>query len=234
MNSIIQSITNAVPPINREGYPFIAVFAAVTFVVGWFFSPLFWIGVGLTIWCVAFFRDPPRVTPVADDLVISPADGRVSHIGPVVPPRELGLGEGQMLRISVFMNVFNCHVNRAPMAGRVSRIAYKPGKFINAELDKASEDNERNGLVIDLDDGRRIGVVQIAGLVARRIVSWVREGEDLQAGERFGMIRFGSRLDVYLPEGATPTVFVGQTAVAGETVLARFGGEDGSRLSRVA
>lgn len=234
MNSIVQSITNAIPPINREGYPFIAIFAGLTFVIGWFFSPLFWIGLGLTIWCVAFFRDPPRVTPVDADLVISPADGRVSQIGAVVPPRELGLGEAPMLRISVFMNVFNCHVNRAPVAGRISRIAYKPGKFLNAELDKASEDNERNGLVIDMEGGRRIGVVQIAGLVARRIVGWVREGEDLQAGERFGMIRFGSRLDVYLPEGVVPAVFVGQTAIAGETVLARFATANTLLLSRVA
>lgn len=221
MSSLVKSVQNAIPPVNREGYPFIAIFAVVTLVVGYFFSPLFWIGLGLTIWCVAFFRDPARVTPVSDDLVISPADGRISQVGAAVPPAELGLGADPMIRISVFMNVFNCHVNRAPIAGRIERIAYKPGKFLNAELDKASEHNERNGLVIT-GQGRTIGVVQIAGLVARRIVSWAKEGEEIQAGERFGMIRFGSRLDVYLPDEAVPKVAIGQTAIAGETVLAEF------------
>jgi phosphatidylserine decarboxylase len=160
-----------------------------------------------------------RVTPVREGLVVSPADGRVSMVAPAVPPAELGLGDRPLLRVSIFMSVFNCHVNRSPVAGRIDRIAYRPGKFINAELDKASEDNERNGLVISTPSGR-IGVVQIAGLVARRIVSFVREGQLLGAGERFGLIRFGSRLDVYLPDGTRALVSVGQTAVAGETVLA--------------
>jgi phosphatidylserine decarboxylase len=152
-------------------------------------------------------------------------------VQPVVPPAELGLGDKPLMRISIFMSVFNCHVNRSPVAGRIERIAYRPGKFVNAELDKASEDNERNSLVISTPAGR-IGVIQIAGLVARRIVSFVREGESLAAGQRFGLIRFGSRLDVFLPDGAKPLVAVGQTAVAGETVLADFQIGDGGRIYR--
>jgi len=147
----------------------------------------------------------------------------VSLLEPAVPPAELGLGDGEMMRISVFMSVFNCHVNRVPAAGRITRVAYRPGKFLNASLDKASADNERNGLAIDLPDGRRYGVVQIAGLVARRILCWVGEGQEMASGERFGLIRFGSRLDIYLPAGATPLVAIGQTMVAGETVIADLG-----------
>jgi phosphatidylserine decarboxylase len=168
---------------------------------------------------------------VRDGIVVSPADGRVSLISMVLPPAELGLGDKPLLRISVFMSVFNCHVNRSPVTGRIDRIAYRPGAFVNAELDKASEDNERNSLVISTPSGR-IGVVQIAGLVARRIVSFVREGQSIGAGERFGLIRFGSRLDVYLPEGGKALVSVGQTAVAGETVLADFRVGDGGRTWR--
>ncbi|TCT31448.1 phosphatidylserine decarboxylase [Martelella mediterranea] len=219
--SVLDSIRNSIVPIHKEGYPFVGGFLAATVVLGWIAEPLFWIGLILSLWCAYFFRDPERVTPQDDDLVISPADGRVSSVAEVVPPAELGLGEQPMLRICVFMNVFNCHVNRAPMKGSVRGIHYRPGKFINAELDKASEDNERNGVVIDTARGS-IGVVQIAGLIARRIVCFVEEADPVDAGERFGLIRFGSRLDVYLPEGATARVAVGQTAVAGETVLAAF------------
>ncbi|MEJ1158255.1 phosphatidylserine decarboxylase [Prosthecomicrobium sp. N25] len=224
MSSVLKSIATAVPKVNREGYPFVAGSALATVVAAFVWSPLAWVLFGLTIWVVAFFRDPPRVTPVSPGLVVAPADGRVSQVGPAVPPRELDLGDEGWIRVSIFMNVFNCHVNRAPVGGRILRIAYKPGKFVNAELDKASEDNERNGLVIETGErpgaGHTIGCVQIAGLVARRIVSWVKEGETIQAGDRFGMIRFGSRLDVYLPAGTVPLVAVGQTTVAGETVLA--------------
>jgi len=219
MNSVFSSIAKAVPPVNREGYPFIAIAAVATVLLGLVSTSLFWIGLGLTIWVVLFFRDPVRVTPLAPDLVVSPADGVVSQIGLVAPPPELFLPDAHYLRISIFMNVFNCHVNRAPIAGRIERIAYTPGKFVNAELDKASEHNERNGLVI-AGPVHRIGVVQIAGLVARRIVCWRAQGEELRPGERFGMIRFGSRLDVYLPAATVASVAVGQTAVAGETVLA--------------
>jgi phosphatidylserine decarboxylase len=230
--SVLQSIRATLVPIRREGTPFIAA-AVVVAVVGLFlWQPLFWIAAIVAGWCAYFFRDPQRVIPAEPDLVVSPADGRVSAIVVGAPPAELGLGAEPRRRISVFMNVFDCHVNRAPIAGRVGRIAYRPGKFINAELDKASEDNERNGLVIDTVHGP-IGVVQIAGLVARRILCFVKEGDTLAVGERIGMIRFGSRLDVWLPTSARLLVAEGQTAIAGETVLARFGGSEEMRRVRV-
>jgi phosphatidylserine decarboxylase len=229
--SLITSVRNSLVPINKAGYPFIAGFFVVSLLLGLLWEPLFWIGLLLTAWCAYFFRDPERVTPVDDDLVISPADGRVSSVSRVVPPEELGLGFEPMLRISVFMNVFNCHVNRAPMRGTITRIAYRPGQFVNAELDKASNENERNGLVIETAHGT-IGTVQIAGLVARRIICWASQGELVQAGQRFGLIRFGSRLDVFLPEGAEPRVSLGQMAIAGETVLAEFNTAKGPTISR--
>jgi phosphatidylserine decarboxylase len=187
----------------------------------------------LTAWCAYFFRDPVRVTPVAEGLVVSPADGRVSLVVNAVPPPELALGTAALPRISIFMSVFDCHVNRAPIGGRIERIVYTPGKFLNADLDKASEDNERNALVIASSLGQ-VGVVQIAGLVARRIVCWVKEGQSIGPGERIGMIRFGSRLDVYLPHGAVPRVSEGQTALAGETVIADFGTLSGAPTFRVS
>jgi phosphatidylserine decarboxylase len=209
-----------IKPMHPEGRKFVAIFAAITLVLFAVEDVLGWIGVGLTVWCYYFFRDPERVTPDAEGLVISPADGVVSLIEPAVPPRELGLPEEALTRVSVFMSVFNCHVNRAPVAGKVEKIAYKPGKFLNASLDKASEDNERNSLVIRMEDDRILTVTQIAGLVARRIVSFTQEGAVLDRGERFGLIRFGSRLDIYLPEGVEPSVKIGQTMIAGETVIA--------------
>ncbi|MCP8895712.1 phosphatidylserine decarboxylase [Shinella daejeonensis] len=230
--SLVNTIRSTFVPIHREGWKFVAAFFVVSLVLGFLWEPLMWIGFLLTAWCAYFFRDPQRFTPQDDDLVISPADGRVSAIVHVVPPQELELGSEPMLRISVFMNVFNCHVNRAPMRGRVSWISYSPGKFLNAELDKASEENERNAIVIDTPAHGSIGVVQIAGLVARRILSWTAINDHLEAGERFGLIRFGSRLDVFLPAGAEPRVSVGQTAVAGETVLAEFGSAKGPVISR--
>ena len=210
-------------PMHPEGRRFVGAFAAVTLVLFLVWEPLGWIGVGLTIWCYYFFRDPARVTPARPGLIISPADGIVSLIEPAVPPAELGLPDVPLTRVSVFMSVFNCHVNRAPVAGRVTRVAHRPGKFLNASLDKASADNERNGIVIGMEDGRVLPVVQIAGLVARRIVCFTGEGQSLGRGERFGLIRFGSRLDVYLPDGVVPLVRVGQTMVAGETVIAETG-----------
>ena len=227
------TFSSLVVPVHRAGYPFIAGFAAATLVLFLIWAPLGWIGLGLTVWCYYFFRDPPRVTPDRAGLVVSPADGVVSGVGPAAPPEELGLGAQPRIRISVFMDVFNCHVNRAPAGGTVTRIAYRPGKFVNAALDKASADNERNGLVIALDDGREIGVVQIAGLVARRILCEVSEGAALQTGARFGMIRFGSRLDVYLPDGVAPLVAEGQTTVAGETVIADLASDEPARPGRV-
>ncbi|MCO6387825.1 phosphatidylserine decarboxylase [Aliihoeflea sp. 40Bstr573] len=231
--SLVDTIKNTFVPINREGYPFIAIFAGITLLLGIFSTTLFWLGLILTAWCTYFFRDPERVTPVDDKLVVSPADGMVSAVGPAVPPRELGLGVEEMTRISVFMNVFNCHVNRAPVRGRISKIEYRAGKFVNAELDKASSENERNGLVIESPNGQ-VGVVQVAGLVARRIVCWAEADSDIGIGERIGIIRFGSRLDVYLPRKAVTRVHVGQTAVAGETIIAEFDASFTPPLVRVS
>ena len=206
-------------PVHPEGYIFIAVFGGVALVLDWLWSPLGWVGAILTVWCIYFFRDPKRVTPLREGLVVSPADGVISSVGFFVPPPELGLGDRPLQRISVFMSVFDCHVNRAPVSGRITKIAYKPGLFVNADLDKASEDNERSSLLLETGIGR-IGVVQIAGLIARRIVSFVREGETIGVGDRFGLIRFGSRVDVYLPEGVRVMVGLGAKAIAGETILA--------------
>lgn len=215
-------------PMHKEGRKFVAIFAAIAIILGLIWQPLFWIGAGITVWCYYFFRDPVRMIPQQEGLVISPADGVVSLISDVEPPAELELGETPLTRVSVFMNVFNCHVNRAPMAGKVTQIAYHKGKFVNASLDKASEHNERNGLTIENTAGVRVGVVQIAGLVARRIVCFVKVGDMIGRGHRFGLIRFGSRLDIYLPVGVHPAVCVGQTAVAGETVLADLTSADGA------
>ncbi|MEY4695604.1 MAG: hypothetical protein RIT14_32 [Pseudomonadota bacterium] len=219
-----------IKPMHREGIPFVAAFAAGSLLLFWLWEPLGWLGVGLTVWCYYFFRDPKRAVPQNAGLMVSPADGVVSLIERAVPPPELGMGPAPLLRVSVFMSVFNCHVNRAPIAGRVSEISYRPGKFFNASLDKASSDNERNSLRIDMADGRSIAVVQIAGLVARRIVCFAVKGQELRTGERFGLIRFGSRLDIYLPEGVLPQVALGQTMCAGETVIAVIGPVAGQEL----
>jgi phosphatidylserine decarboxylase len=218
--SVINSIRAQLTPIHPRGYPFIGGFALVALVLFWLWSPLGWLAAVATLWCVYFFRDPARVTPARDGIVVAPADGRVSRITNAVPPPELNFGAQPLLRISIFMSVFDCHVNRSPVAGRIDRMVYRAGVFVSADLDKASESNERNAFVISAVSGPRIVVVQIAGLVARRIVPFVREGEPVAAGQRIGMIRFGSRVDVYLPEGTTPLVGEGQTAIAGETVLA--------------
>jgi phosphatidylserine decarboxylase len=222
-----------VKPVHREGYPFLAAFVAATVILFWLWTPLGWIGVVLTIWCYYFFRDPARVTPQREGLLVTPADGVISLIEPAVPPAELEMGDQPLTRVSVFMNVFDCHVNRLPIAGTVRKVAYRPGKFLNASLDKASVDNERNALAVTLDDGREIAVVQIAGLVARRIVCDVKGGERLETGERFGMIRFGSRVDVYLPDGVQPLVAVGQTMTSGETVIADLATTEGPRPGQV-
>jgi phosphatidylserine decarboxylase len=217
--SIIESIRKQAAPVHPEGYLFIGIFALASLVLFIIWKPLGWIGVVLTLWCVYFFRDPVRTTPVRDGLVIAPADGRISSVALAVPPAELGLGSESLPRVSIFMSVFDVHVNRSPVSGEIERIVYRPGKFLNADLDKASEDNERNGLVVRTPSGR-YGVVQIAGLVARRIVCFVKEGQLVSAGERIGLIRFGSRVDVYLPAGTKPLVAVDQYALGGETVIA--------------
>ena len=226
-------LATVVKPVHREGYRFIAAFAAVTLLLFLVAAPLGWIGVGLTVWCYYFFRDPVRAVPTRAGLIVSPADGVVSMIAPAAPPEDLGLGAAPLTRISVFMSVFDCHVNRAPIGGVVTRIAYRPGKFLNASLDKASADNERNALAIELADGRTLAVVQIAGLVARRIVCEVTEGTGIATGARFGMIRFGSRLDVYLPPAVAPLVAVGQIARAGETVLADLASDEPARAAEL-
>lgn len=207
---------------HPEGRKFVAIFGAITVALFLLWEPLGWIGVGLTVWVYYFFRDPERVVPDEAGVMVSPADGIVSLLEPAVPPIELGLGDAPITRVSVFMSVFNCHVNRIPAAGRITTVAYHHGKFLNASLDKASEQNERNGLTVELPDGRQYGVVQIAGLVARRIMCWSEEDTQMQRGERFGLIRFGSRLDIYLPSGAEPSVKIGQTMIAGETVIAKL------------
>lgn len=221
-----------IKPMHPEGRRFVAIFAAITILLAMIWEPLGWIGAGLTVWCYYFFRDPKRSTPMREGLVISPADGIVSLIEKAVPPAELGMSDAPLTRVSVFMSVFNCHVNRAPIGGKVKAIAYRPGKFFNASLDKASSDNERNSLCIEMEDGRQIAVVQIAGLVARRIVCFTEVDAPLKTGERFGLIRFGSRLDVYLPDGVNPMVNLGQTMVAGETVLADLTSKEDARTAR--
>jgi phosphatidylserine decarboxylase len=221
-----------IKPMHPEGWRFVAIFGAITAVLFFIWDPLGWIGLGLTVWCYYFFRDPIRSVPLDEGLIVSPADGVISLIERAVPPEELGMGPEALLRVSVFMNVFNCHVNRMPVAGQIDAIAYRPGKFLNASLDKASSDNERNSLAIRMADGRKVAVVQIAGLVARRIVCFTRVGQTLRLGDRFGLIRFGSRLDVYLPEGVEPQVALGQTMVAGETVIADLTRALPARLAR--
>ena len=213
------------PPIHSEGWRFVAAFAAVSALLGVLFKPLAFIGLIVTVWCFYFFRDPVRVTPQSDDLVISPADGIVQMITETVPPKELDMGDEKVKRVSVFMSVFNVHVNRVPATGKITKTVYVPGKFVNATLDKASEDNERQLILMETKKGKKqLAFVQIAGLVARRILCEAIEEQEVTAGERFGLIRFGSRLDVYLPKGIEPKVCVGQTAVAGETILASLEG----------
>lgn len=213
-------ITDVFVPIHKEGWAFVTIFAVTTLFLGWMWDILFFVGLVLTVWCAYFFRDPARTTPDRAGLIISPADGAINMITKAAPPAELGLPDKPLTRITVFMNVFNVHVNRSPVEGKIITLEYRKGKFLNAALDKASTDNERQSYVIETNDGAKIAFVQIAGLVARRILCDVEIGDTLRAGERFGLIRFGSRVDIYLPEGITPLVCQGQTAIAGETVLA--------------
>ncbi len=228
----MDTLKSVLVPINPEGHRFIAIFAAVTLALFLFTWPfLGWIGVVLTLWCVYFFRDPERHVPTREGLIVSPADGVVQLIERAVPPEELGMGTDAMLRVSVFLNVFNVHVNRVPLGGTVVRQVYRPGKFLNAALDKASEDNERHAVHLQSEDGKDIVFVQIAGLVARRIVCYLTDGQQVRTGERFGLIRFGSRTDIYLPEGVEPLVGVGQNMVGGETVIADLKGDNSEPAS---
>jgi len=220
-------------PINKAGWPFIFLFAAITVALAFLWKPLGWVGLILTIWCIYFFRDPPRVTPMKDHLVVSPADGSVLKIVKAVPPKEIELGNNPLNCISIFMNVFDVHVNRIPVSGKITRVAYNPGKFVNASLDKASEHNERQSIRIATNEGLEIGVIQIAGLIARRIKCDVSINELVHTGERYGLIRFGSRVDVYLPSETNILVAVGQIMVAGETVIADLGSQEEQRFGVV-
>ena len=219
-------------PINREGYRFVAIFAVITALL-FLFTPDFfgWVGFVLTLWCVYFFRDPDRHVPTKEGLIVSPADGVVQLIERAVPPEELGMGSDPLLRISVFLNVFNVHVNRVPLGGTIVKQVYRPGKFLNAALDKASEENERHAVHLRTDNGKDIVFVEIAGLVARRILCHLVDGQEVRTGERFGLIRFGSRTDIYLPEGVEPLVGVGQNMIGGETVIADLNAENETAIA---
>lgn len=216
------------PPVHPEGRKFAVIAAGITAIFAFMaWETLAWPMAGVTAWVLAFFRDPKRVTPLDDKYIVAPADGLVNLITPVQAPLELqgegGLGDEEMLRVSIFMSVFDVHINRTPIEGTIKRVAYISGKFLNADLDKASEDNERQHFLVERNDGLKIGFTQIAGLVARRIMAFVKEGDFVAAGQRIGLIRFGSRVDVYLPKGTTPSVVLGQRVIAGETVIAEIG-----------
>ena len=226
-------LDNVLIPIAREGWPFIAIFGLASVILYFLYAPLGWIGLVLTLWCVYFFRNPDRVTPEREGLIVSPADGIVQMIAEVSPPEELDMGSEPVVRVSVFMNVFDCHVNRIPCDGRIGKLVYVPGHFLNASLDKASEENERQMVRIDLESGAFVGAVQIAGLVARRIVCYLEEDQIVLAGERFGLIRFGSRVDIYLPHGAVSHAVIGQKCVSGETVLADLKSDEAARSGEV-
>ncbi len=220
-------------PIHRAGWPFIAIFATIALGMSFLWTPLGWVGAVLTVWCVCFFRDPPRITPTRAGLIISPADGVVQLIDRAAPPPELDMGEGQRNRVCVFMNVFNVHVNRVPIDGTIAATHYRPGKFFNASLDKASEFNERQSLRLTTNEGHDIAFVQIAGLIARRIRCDVSANQSVKTGERFGLIRFGSRVDVYLPDGVEPLVVLGQRTLAGETVIADLSNSESARTGEI-
>jgi phosphatidylserine decarboxylase len=233
-HSLLETIKDNMSWPHPDGYKFVGIAGAVALLL-WIFFPfslLAYIALGITAYVAYFFRDPARVTPLRDGLIVSPADGKVSMIERVRPPAELQIGNEERLRISVFLSVFDVHINRSPVAGRVVRSIYVPGAFLNAALDKASEDNERRSLVVQTSAGADIAFVQIAGLIARRIVTWVKEGDTVGIGERFGLIRFGSRVDIYLPPGQGCLVAVGQRAVGGETILADLKSSEPEREAR--
>lgn len=232
--SLLETITSVFVPVHRDGHKFIFAFALGALVLFFVAKPLGWLGVVATLWCAYFFRDPDRVTPIREGLVTSAADGKIIDVDDVVPPAELGLSAQRVCRISVFLSLFDVHIARAPVSGRIVRSFYVPGHFFNAALDKASEENERRALVIETPQGEQFGVVLIAGLVARRIVTFVQEGDSVTAGDRLGLIRFGSRIDVYLPEKGRPLVAPGQRAIGGETVLADLASSEGRRQVRTS
>jgi len=215
--------------IHSDGWKFVGIFAAVTLILLAISNFLGFIGIILTAWCIYFFRNPERVTPIRPGLIVSPADGKVVAVKQVVPPPSFGMGDEPRTRISIFLNVFDVHVNRVPIGGMIKKVIYHPGKFFNASLDKASEHNERNTLVIDINDKDDLAVVQIAGLIARRIRCDVEEDNAVLTGQLYGLIRFGSRADIYLPKGASPLVIEGQYMIGGETVLADLNSDEQAR-----
>lgn len=227
------AIKKTLAPMHPEGARFVAAAVILTALLFWLWAPLGWIGVILTLFCAYFFRNPARVVPTKPGLIVSPADGLIENIASVPPPADLEMAPGPVTRISVFLSVLDVHINRVPADGRVVKTVYRPGRFLNAATDKASEENERMAVRIDTDDGKSLAVVQIAGLVARRIICDLEEGQTVQAGERFGLIRFGSRVDVYLPEGTVPLAAVGQRAIGGETVLADLAATEPAREGEV-
>lgn len=233
-HSLLETISDSLAPVHADGHKFVAIGAVLTLLFFLLWPPLGWLLALVTAWIIYFFRDPERVVPMRDGLIVSPADGRVSSIEEVRPPAELGLGEETRVRVSIFLSVFDVHINRAPIAGRITRSIYIPGTFVNAALDKASEDNERRVILVETANGVAVGVVQIAGLVARRIVSFKSEGDSVGSGERIGLIRFGSRVDTYLPPQQTALVAVGQRAVGGETVLADLKSQEPERDFRAS
>jgi phosphatidylserine decarboxylase len=231
--TLLDTILSTIPPMHKEGWKFVAIFAFVSFILAQFSGTLGWIGFILTLWCAYFFRDPVRVTPSREGLMVSPADGKISMIVKAVPPAELEMGDAPLTRVSIFLNVFDVHVNRVPIAGTITKLHYVPGKFLNAALDKASVDNERQLVKLKMADGRFIAFVQIAGFVARRILCTLKDEQIVVTGERFGLIRFGSRTDVYLPDGVEPLVMVGQYAIGGETVVADLKASEPARTGSI-
>ena len=232
-HSLLDTIGEAIVPIHSDGIKFVAIGAGIALLLFLLWPPLAWLAVLATLWVAYFFRDPPRVTPLREGLVIAPADGRICAIERVRPPVELGLGEAPRLRVSIFLSIFDVHINRAPAAGRIVRSVYVPGSFLNAAADKSSEENERRGIVIDTGADSEIAIVQIAGLIARRIVTFVKEGDSVGVGQRVGLIRFGSRVDLYLPPSQDALVAVGQRAIGGETVIADLKSSEPEREARV-
>ena len=223
--SIIDSIKSSFfVPIHPAGMPFIIIFCLITVVIGWLWSPLFFVGFLITIWCIYFFRNPERFPPEDknNDIIVSPADGKIVEISKVIPDEEVGLPKNSYVKVGIFMNVFNVHVNRSPMKGTIIGKNYIPGLFFNASLDKSSKENERLALAMDVGENCKIAFVQIAGLIARRIVTDVEVGKELKIGDVFGLIRFGSRVDLYFPEDSMNKVLLGQTTIAGETVIAQL------------
>jgi phosphatidylserine decarboxylase len=220
------SVKFSFPQLYKDGYFFVAIGAVVASIMGMIWEPLGWICVIITLWLIYFFRDPDRVVPIGKDFVVSPADGVVANIEDVEVPSELGIKKETRTRVSIFLNIFDVHVNRVPCEGRITKIVYHPGKFFNASLDKASTDNERNHVVMEIANKKTLIFTQIAGLIARRIVCDLKEGQEVKTGQRYGVIKFSSRMDIFLPVGELPKVNIGQRVISGETILCILGDKE--------